>query len=138
MPLRALRLLNLVEVTTLAVMLANLAFFHVEQIGSTLGPIHGLSYLGAFICTLLIEGAPTSSRLLSLVPAVGGYLALWRLQRTPPGHHRPSEVERSEPGTGPRAAASPVRQSASRTAGTRVEVMGGSRRARPPGRRAAG
>ncbi|WP_236568065.1 MULTISPECIES: hypothetical protein [unclassified Nocardiopsis] len=71
----ALRVTGALEFGTLAGMLLNLAVFRIDAVGSALGPVHGLAYATAFVLTLLVPGAPARSRLLALVPGVGGLLA---------------------------------------------------------------
>lgn len=76
-----LRVLSVIELVSVLVLLTNLATVHAEAVSSVMGPTHGAAYLAVIITTLIIEGAPTRARLLALVPAVGGVLALRTLEQ---------------------------------------------------------
>jgi hypothetical protein len=67
------------EVVSLVVLFANLFTVHEPAISSLIGPIHGCCYLLVVILTARHARATTSTRLLALVPAVGGLLVLRRL-----------------------------------------------------------
>ncbi|MFV2087496.1 DUF3817 domain-containing protein [Micromonospora sp. LOL_021] len=83
---RLLRIAAGVEITTLIVMLANLATVHWSAVSSLLGPTHGAAYLLVVVATAQQPAAPTSTRLLSLLPGVGGLLVLRALA----AHRRPT------------------------------------------------
>jgi hypothetical protein len=68
------------ETASLLVLLANLATMHLPAVASAVGPVHGTLYL-ACIATTLLQPVPSSARWLSVVPAVGGWLALRRADR---------------------------------------------------------
>lgn len=72
---------SLVETASLVVLLANLATVHIPQVASVLGPVHGFAYLAA-IATAFLLPVDTRTRLLTLVPAIGGLLALNRARRS--------------------------------------------------------
>jgi hypothetical protein len=72
---------SVVETGSLAVLLVNLATVHVPGIASAVGPLHGFAYL-ASIATAFLLPLGTRARMLTLVPAVGGLLALNRARRT--------------------------------------------------------
>jgi hypothetical protein len=85
---------SLVETVSLVVLLTNLATVHVPQVASVMGPVHGFAYL-ATIATAFLLPLGTRTRLLTLVPAVGGLLALARARRSPEtGARRPREGQR--------------------------------------------
>lgn len=75
--LRWLAISSLVETVSLVVLLVNLATVHVPQVASVTGPVHGFAYL-ATIATAFLLPLCTRTRLLTLVPAIGGLLALSR------------------------------------------------------------
>ncbi|MBN9791707.1 hypothetical protein DMP17_24315 [Pseudonocardia sp. TMWB2A] len=78
---RWLALASVVETASLAVLLLNLATVHLPGVASVLGPVHGLAYLVTIAVACLMPTTGTT-RLLSVVPAVGGLLVL-RRTRTP-------------------------------------------------------
>ena len=78
--LRWLAISSLVETVSLVVLLVNLATVHVTQVASVAGPVHGFAYL-ATIATAFLLPLGTRTRLLTLIPAVGGLLALARARR---------------------------------------------------------
>ncbi len=86
--LRWMAVVSLVETVSLVVLLANLATVHVPQVASVLGPVHGFAYL-ATIATAFLLPVDTRTRLLTLVPAIGGLLALSRARRSPSDARRP-------------------------------------------------
>ena len=75
--LRWLRLASWAETVSLLVLLVNLATAHAAAVASLMGPVHGSAYL-ATIATAFLLPLPQRSRLLTLVPGVGGLLALRR------------------------------------------------------------
>ncbi len=83
MDLRWLRLASWAETVSLLVLLANLATVHVASLASLLGPVHGCAYL-ATIATAFLLPLPRSTRLRTLVPGIGGLLALRRAAAASP------------------------------------------------------
>lgn len=83
-PPRWLRLIALAEPLTLAVLLFNVAVAHDAQVAAAIGPVHGGCYLTIIIGLLVREGTSSKVRLLSLLPGIGGLLAL-----RAPDHARP-------------------------------------------------
>ena len=81
--LRWLRLASWAETVSLLVLLVNLTTAHVESVASLMGPVHGSAYL-ATIATAFLLPLPRPTRLLTLVPGVGGLLALRRTATTSP------------------------------------------------------
>jgi hypothetical protein len=69
------------ELISLAVLLANLATLHLDAVTSLGGPVHGCAYLVVVILALRHPGLPAGTRLLGLVPGVGGLLVLGSLRR---------------------------------------------------------
>ena len=87
--LRWMTAASLVETVSLVVLLANLATVHLPQVAAVLGPVHGFAYL-ATIATAFLVPLDTRTRLLTLVPGIGGLLALARTRRSPEtGTRRP-------------------------------------------------
>lgn len=82
--LRWLAIASVVETVSLVVLLVNRATVHLPAITSTMGPVHGFAYL-ATIATAFLLPLATRTRLLTLIPAVGGLLALRRARETPDG-----------------------------------------------------
>ncbi|GIF43713.1 hypothetical protein Axi01nite_80240 [Actinoplanes xinjiangensis] len=52
---------------------------HIDAITSTCGPVHGCAYLIVVILTLNRTTLPVRTRLLALIPGVGGVLVLRRI-----------------------------------------------------------
>ena len=84
MDLRWLRLASWTETVSLVVLLANLATVHVQALASLVGPVHGCAYL-ATIATAFLLPLPQRARLLTLVPGIGGLLALRAVGSAIPG-----------------------------------------------------
>lgn len=81
-PSRVLRLAAAVELASLTILLINLATLHLPPVATLLGPLHGCAYLVVIGATLRSSRDGTT-RLLSAVPGLGGYLALRRLPAHP-------------------------------------------------------
>lgn len=78
-----LGVLGALEIVTLGVLVINLATVHEQVITRAIGPVHGAIYLTVVVMLLLIPRLRWATRLLGLVPVVGGALALWRALRRP-------------------------------------------------------
>ena len=87
--LRWLRWTSVLEALSLAVLLINLATAHLPAVTSTTGPVHGFAYLATIAVAFLLP-LSTGTRLLTLVPGVGGLLALRRAAQSPPGGGAPT------------------------------------------------
>jgi hypothetical protein len=74
--LRALELLSVLELVSVAVLLGNLATAHVDGVAGVLGPVHGALYLAVAVTALFGRGLLLRTRLLALVPALGGVFTL--------------------------------------------------------------
>jgi hypothetical protein len=61
-----------IEAMSLAVLLTNRATAHVDVITSSVGPIHGLAYLTVIGLAFTLPGLAGRTRLLGLIPVVGG------------------------------------------------------------------
>lgn len=72
-----------IEFASLLLTLANLATVHHEAASSLLGPVHGCSYLFVAVGAWACGRATPAARLLTLVPGVGGPLAVRRIPSTP-------------------------------------------------------
>jgi len=59
------------------VLLVDLATAHASAVASLMGPVHGTAYLATIAAAFLLP-LPQRTRLLALVPGVGGLLALRR------------------------------------------------------------
>jgi Domain of unknown function (DUF3817) len=90
--LRWMTVASLVETVSLIVLLTNLATVHVPQVASVTGPVHGFAYL-ATIATAFLLPVDTRTRLLTLVPGIGGLLTLVRARRSPETGARRAEEE---------------------------------------------
>lgn len=80
-----LPLLAATELATLLVLLVNLATVHVPVVATILGPLHGCAYLAVIIGTAMRAGPLRLPTLLSVVPGVGGALAVAILRARSPG-----------------------------------------------------
>lgn len=78
---RHLRIAAHAEPISLILMLANLFTVHLAPVSSLLGPAHGCAYLFVVIAICRPKQVPPAVKVLSLVPGVGGLLALRRLDR---------------------------------------------------------
>ncbi|MEV5972158.1 DUF3817 domain-containing protein [Streptomyces sp. NPDC051921] len=78
--LRPLRFAAHAELATLVVMLANLAGPHLRAVSSLMGPAHGCAYLFVVGATWRITRAARLTRVVALVPGIGGLLVLRQLR----------------------------------------------------------
>ncbi|MET9378167.1 hypothetical protein ABZX98_29220 [Streptomyces sp. NPDC002992] len=79
--MRTLRLAAGAEAASLVVLSANLLTVHTPAVSSLVGPLHGTAYLVVIAATWQASDAAASgARWASLVPGVGGLLALRRLR----------------------------------------------------------
>ncbi|MGW7577197.1 DUF3817 domain-containing protein [Streptomyces sp. NPDC054765] len=78
---RHLRIAAHGELVSLIVMLANVFTVHLKPISSLMGPTHGCAYLFVVIATCRLKQAPAAAKVLTVVPGVGGLLALRQLDR---------------------------------------------------------
>jgi hypothetical protein len=74
--LRALEVLSILELVSIAVLLTNLLTAHLPGVATVLGPVHGALYLAVAVTALLGRGLLLRTRLLALVPVLGGVLTL--------------------------------------------------------------
>ena len=74
--------LTIVETVTLIVLLVNLLTAHDEDVTATVGPIHGVLYIGTIIVAMLIPRLSNRIRLIAVIPAIGAPLAAWMMRRT--------------------------------------------------------
>ena len=68
------------EVVSLVILFTNLFTVHWPAVSSLIGPIHGCCYLLVVILTARTTQASTTTKLLALIPAIGGLLVLRRLR----------------------------------------------------------
>ncbi len=92
MNIRLLTLLAAIELGSLLVLLVNLATVHVPGVASILGPLHGCAYVAAIIGTAVTARPKSLPTLLSIVPGIGGTLAVAILRRR--GHPDTDTVSR--------------------------------------------
>ncbi|MCZ4119726.1 DUF3817 domain-containing protein [Streptomyces sp. H39-S7] len=74
-----LRVSAAVELASLVVLLANVCTVHLPAISSLAGPVHGCAYLFTVIAGARDPGRTRRTTALTLIPGVGGLLALRRL-----------------------------------------------------------
>jgi hypothetical protein len=79
--LRALSVLSIVELLSIAILLVNLTTAHWRPITASMGPIHGAAYLCVAMVALLGRGLELRTRLMALIPVAGGVLTLWNVRR---------------------------------------------------------
>ncbi|WP_114559915.1 hypothetical protein [Desertihabitans aurantiacus] len=90
--LRALEVLSVLELLSVLALLVNLATVHADGLASALGPVHGALYLAVAVTALLGRGLLLRTRLLALVPVLGGVLTLVNVRH---------EVRRGSPESSP-------------------------------------
>lgn len=90
MHLRPLRIAAHTELISLLILLTNLATVHLRPLSSLMGPVHGCAYLFVILLAWRLPHATPAVRALSLIPGVGGLLALRRAAaRSPLGRPAP-------------------------------------------------
>jgi hypothetical protein len=77
--MKVLRIAAVVEPVSVCLLFLNLFTVHWPAVSSVLGPTHGTAYLVTIVTALTTAGASTRAKVLSFVPAIGGYLALRNL-----------------------------------------------------------
>jgi hypothetical protein len=77
---RALGLLSVLELLSVAALFTNLLTVHSSELASSLGPVHGALYLSVAVTALFGRGLRTRTRLLALAPLVGGAFTLIALR----------------------------------------------------------
>ncbi|GAA5113568.1 hypothetical protein [Pseudonocardia adelaidensis] len=83
MSTRLLTLLAATELGSLLVLLVNLATVHVPVVASILGPLHGCTYVAVIIGTAMRARPLSLPTLFSIIPGVGGTLAVATLRGSP-------------------------------------------------------
>lgn len=79
--LRTLEVLSVLELLSMAVLLINLVTAHVDGVASVLGPVHGALYLAVAVTALLGRDLLLRTRLLALVPVLGGVFTLINVRK---------------------------------------------------------
>ncbi|PJJ72930.1 hypothetical protein CLV46_2509 [Diaminobutyricimonas aerilata] len=79
--LRALTVLSVLEVGTLAALLINLATVHVRAVTQAIGPTHGAIYLAVVMIVVFAPGFRRLDRILGCLPVIGGVVALVQARR---------------------------------------------------------
>ncbi|MFJ7625318.1 DUF3817 domain-containing protein [Streptomyces sp. NPDC097595] len=95
MPVRSPRHLSVAaraELVSLIVLLANLFTVHLKPVSSLTGPAHGCAYLFVVIATWRLNQAPAATKVLAIVPGIGGLLALRQLDRVDTVGVQPEKV----------------------------------------------
>jgi hypothetical protein len=77
---RFLGLLSVFELLSVAAFFTNLLTVHSSGLASLLGPVHGALYPSMAVTALLGRKLRTRTRLLALVPSIGGAFALIALR----------------------------------------------------------
>ncbi|MFG2288410.1 DUF3817 domain-containing protein [Streptomyces sp. NPDC048595] len=90
-PHQALRIAAAVELVTLAVLSANLATAHLPAVSSLAGPTHGCAYLFTVVAVARAPRRTPRAIAVSLLPGIGGCLALRRLVRSGKGTNPPAD-----------------------------------------------
>ncbi|MFI0710475.1 DUF3817 domain-containing protein [Streptomyces inhibens] len=78
-PSRLLRVTAPVELASLAALLINVGVLHLQPVASAIGPLHGCAYLIVIIAAAREAGPDRTATALSVIPGIGGMLALRRL-----------------------------------------------------------
>jgi hypothetical protein len=65
------------ELVSITVLLVNLATAHSDPVTSIMGPVHGGFYLIVVAIAVLARGLRPRTRLLSIIPVLGGGYVLW-------------------------------------------------------------
>ncbi|MFI9102344.1 DUF3817 domain-containing protein [Streptomyces fildesensis] len=78
-----LRVSAAVELASLVVLLANLFTAHLPAISSLAGPVHGCAYLFTIVAGARDPDRTPRTTALTLIPGIGGLLALRRLGSRP-------------------------------------------------------
>jgi hypothetical protein len=79
--LRVLEVLSVLELASIAALFGNLLTAHLPGLASALGPVHGALYLAVAVTALLGRGLLLRTRLLALVPLLGGAFTLVNIRR---------------------------------------------------------
>ncbi|BCJ70165.1 DUF3817 domain-containing protein [Polymorphospora rubra] len=79
--LRALEVLSILELVSVAVLLLNLATVHLRPVTAAIGPVHGALYLAVAVTALLGRDLWPRTRLLALVPVAGGVFTILNVRR---------------------------------------------------------
>ncbi|RXZ72971.1 hypothetical protein [Agromyces albus] len=78
--LRAFEVLSILELASVALLLANLATLHLRPITATMGPTHGALYLAVVVTALFGRDLLGRTRWMALIPVLGGALTLWNVR----------------------------------------------------------
>ncbi|MGP8297245.1 DUF3817 domain-containing protein [Streptomyces inhibens] len=78
-PSGLLRVTAPAELASLAVLLINVSVLHLQVVASAIGPLHGCAYLIVIIAAAREAGPDRTVTALSVIPGIGGMLALRRL-----------------------------------------------------------
>jgi hypothetical protein len=79
--LRVLEVLSVLELLSIAVLLGNLATVHIDGVAAVLGPVHGGLYLAVAVTAVLGRDLLLRSRLLALIPVLGGVFTLINVRK---------------------------------------------------------
>jgi hypothetical protein len=79
--LRVLGVLSVLELLSIAVLLGNLVTVHIDGVASLLGPVHGALYLAVAVTAVLGRDLLRRTRLLALIPVLGGVFTLINVRK---------------------------------------------------------
>jgi len=78
---RTLEVLSALELLSVVALFANLLTVHSSGLASALGPIHGALYLSVAVIALFGRNVRLRTRLLALVPLLGGAFTIINVRR---------------------------------------------------------
>lgn len=84
--IRALEVLSILELVSIAVLFSNLITLHLRTVTIAIGPVHGALYLAVSVTALFGRDLRLRTRLCALVPLLGGLLTLINVRTE---HSRP-------------------------------------------------
>ncbi len=79
--LRTLEILSVLELVSIALLLGNRVTVDLPAVAPVLGPVHGALYLAVVVTALLGRGLLLRTRLLALVPVLGGVFTIVNVRR---------------------------------------------------------
>lgn len=79
--LRALEVLSVLELLSIAVLLVNRFSVDLDGVAPMIGPIHGALYLAVAVTALFGRDLLLRTRLMALIPVLGGVLTLVNVRR---------------------------------------------------------
>jgi hypothetical protein len=77
---RTLAVLSVLELATPSALLVNLFTAHLPAVSQALGPAHGAVYLSLAAVAMMARGLLGRTRVMAIIPVVGGVLTLVNLR----------------------------------------------------------